>query len=451
MDEIGHSAFSLLNIAEERAEHAKREARRQAAAESGEAEEEEEEDIKPTYPRSMLRFELSDGTKILHAFEYVRLPDIELGVTPIGYKFLVNKVYVRDHRAFLEPANITPKGGSWSKECVDAQEDDLVRYWKQRMRIAQNDPPAPPPQVHVPPAAAPQAALINPRMPVAPARAPSQPPIPSVRSPLREISEPPEPSHTFHDDDEQQPRRRKVPPRNRSPSPPPPPRPRPTSTRSKYFDADDGDSKDKGKQKQKAGDLARELIFSPHRNAPIIVDDSDDEFDNLDGAEVSQSKGKGKRKESSVTVQVRYDPDPEVPESGDASSEYGFDEEFPDEVMAELDRVEEEHIQEDAIRSQTQTQTQTQLQQSGTTLVGTSRTTATNSQATLVAGRRSQSRGVGGVSHPGATQSRRPPPQDIDFIDIDDDEDEEKENIAVPTRHTRRRIDPDEVIVLSSD
>lgn len=87
MDEIGHSAFSLLNIAEERAEFAKREARRQAAAQAGdEAEEEEEEDIKPTYPRSMLRFELSDGTKVLHGFEYVRLPGIELGVTPLGYK-----------------------------------------------------------------------------------------------------------------------------------------------------------------------------------------------------------------------------------------------------------------------------------------------------------------------------------------------------------------------------
>lgn len=315
-------------------------------------------------------------------------------------------------------------------------------------RIAQNDPPPPPPppQVHVPPAAAPQAALVNPRAPVAPVRVPSQPPIPSVRSPLREISEPPEPgpSHTFHDDDEQQPRRRKIPPRNRSPSPPPPPRLRPTSTRSKYFDADDEDSK------EKAGDLARELIFSPHRNAPIIVDDSDEEFDNLNVGGISQSKRQGKRKESSVTVQVRYDPEPEVPQSGDASSEYGFDEEFPDEVMAELDRVEEEHIQEDAIRSQTQTQTQTQLQQSGTTLVGTSRTTATNSQATLVAGRRSQSRGVG-VSRPSAMQSQRPPPQNIDFIDIDDDEDDEKENVAVPTRHTRRRIDPDEVIVLSSD
>lgn len=86
MDEEGHSVFSLLNAAEERAEHAKREARRQAAVEAGDEEEEEEEDPKPVFPRSMLRLDLSDGTTTLRGFEYRRLPDIELGETPIGFK-----------------------------------------------------------------------------------------------------------------------------------------------------------------------------------------------------------------------------------------------------------------------------------------------------------------------------------------------------------------------------
>ena len=116
-------------------------------------------------------------------------------------------------------------------------------------------------------------------------RAPSHPPAPppagqsrAIRSPLREISEPPEsgPSNSIHDDDEQQPRRRKVPARNRTPSPQPPPRSR--STHSRYFsDAGPSSSSSVDKGKQKAGDLARELIFSPHRNAPFVIGDTDDE------------------------------------------------------------------------------------------------------------------------------------------------------------------------------
>ena len=84
IEEVGHSAFSLLNVAEARAEHAKREAKRRNVA--AENDEDAEADSCPSYPRSMLRFELSDGSKTLGAFEYARLPEIELGRTPKGYK-----------------------------------------------------------------------------------------------------------------------------------------------------------------------------------------------------------------------------------------------------------------------------------------------------------------------------------------------------------------------------
>ena len=92
MDEVGHSAFSLLNTAESRAEHARQEAKRQAAAERNEPQDEDEEDGPlPIYPRSMLRFELTDGTTTLQAFEYSRLPEFELGDPAVGRKVSLDR------------------------------------------------------------------------------------------------------------------------------------------------------------------------------------------------------------------------------------------------------------------------------------------------------------------------------------------------------------------------
>lgn len=77
--EIGHSAFSLQNVRQARLERA------DMAGLAGGDDDDEEGPI-PRYPRSMLRFQLSDGSTILQAIEHRRLPELELGETPLGYK-----------------------------------------------------------------------------------------------------------------------------------------------------------------------------------------------------------------------------------------------------------------------------------------------------------------------------------------------------------------------------
>lgn len=74
--DIGNSAFSLQNVRHTRIEKMDM---------AGLGEDVEEGRI-PNYPRSMLRLELSDGLITLQAFEYRRLPALELGVTPLGSK-----------------------------------------------------------------------------------------------------------------------------------------------------------------------------------------------------------------------------------------------------------------------------------------------------------------------------------------------------------------------------
>lgn len=78
--EIGQSAFSLQNVRQTRVD------REDLAGLAGSDEDAEDEGPIPKYTRSMLRLELSDGTSILPAIEYRRLPELELGVTPPGYK-----------------------------------------------------------------------------------------------------------------------------------------------------------------------------------------------------------------------------------------------------------------------------------------------------------------------------------------------------------------------------
>ncbi|KAH8099966.1 DUF1767-domain-containing protein [Cristinia sonorae] len=84
MEEVGHSAFSLLNVMEARSDDEKERAKREAAGE--EEDEDAEQMIKPKFPRSMLRFLLSDGFNTIQAFEYAPLPEIEFGETPLGHK-----------------------------------------------------------------------------------------------------------------------------------------------------------------------------------------------------------------------------------------------------------------------------------------------------------------------------------------------------------------------------
>ena len=77
--EIGHSAFTLRNTRQTRIDRADL---------AGLAEEDGGEDDGPIprYPRSMLQFRISDGSTEIDAIEYRKIPELELGETPLGYK-----------------------------------------------------------------------------------------------------------------------------------------------------------------------------------------------------------------------------------------------------------------------------------------------------------------------------------------------------------------------------
>lgn len=80
--DIGVSAYNLNKTRQIREE-------RFAAGEREEGEgdnEVEEEGPIPEYPRSMLRFEIGDGSTTMRAMEYRRIPELKLGRTPLGYK-----------------------------------------------------------------------------------------------------------------------------------------------------------------------------------------------------------------------------------------------------------------------------------------------------------------------------------------------------------------------------
>lgn len=87
--EIGSSAFNLQNIRQARIEHADL-----AGLAGGDDDQDEENGTNvPKYPRSMLRFQLSDGATTLQAIEYRRLPQLELGETPLGFKVTLSEVH----------------------------------------------------------------------------------------------------------------------------------------------------------------------------------------------------------------------------------------------------------------------------------------------------------------------------------------------------------------------
>jgi RecQ-mediated genome instability protein 1 len=78
--EIGYSAIALQNIQQVRTDshHLERL--------TNEDVDHDDENSMPDYPRSMLRFELSDGSTSFRAMEYQTLPELKLGTTPLGYK-----------------------------------------------------------------------------------------------------------------------------------------------------------------------------------------------------------------------------------------------------------------------------------------------------------------------------------------------------------------------------
>lgn len=93
MTEIGGSAFSLQNVYQARREKADLAGLAQGQEEEGEEDGRGDEagaeaGAVPRYPRG-----LSDGTTILQAIEYRRLPELELGETPLGSK-VSSRLYI---------------------------------------------------------------------------------------------------------------------------------------------------------------------------------------------------------------------------------------------------------------------------------------------------------------------------------------------------------------------
>ncbi|CAE6426874.1 unnamed protein product [Rhizoctonia solani] len=134
LTEIGHSAFTLKNVRQARVD------KEDLAGLAGDLEDGEDYSI-PKYPRSMLRFELSDGTKTMRAIEYRRIPDFELGVTPLGTKIHLKEVNVRRGIIYLEPRGIQVKGYQ-TAELEDRQDQDFVRGLRLRMRLSEENPEA---------------------------------------------------------------------------------------------------------------------------------------------------------------------------------------------------------------------------------------------------------------------------------------------------------------------
>ncbi len=263
---------------------------------------------------------------------------------------------------------------------------------------------------------------------------PSRRPTEHIRSPLRE---PPEPgsSRSFHADDAEQPRRRKLPAREHSPAPT-----RPILTHSLFFavppsppgggrehNVNHTDARRVSKRKQREGgdtslSLGRVMELSPHRQSPLFLADSDEET-SLAAANLRPPAFTGRK------VSVRLDDDVMTETGlrnaspGPASSEFGdidFDFEANDELLATLDKVEREYADGGSSVSHTATRTLTRTPASGT-----------------------NSREQNG------TESR--PTQVVD-LSIDNEEDE-KENVPAHTRHVRRRVmrlvEEDDIIEIS--
>jgi RecQ-mediated genome instability protein 1 len=85
LTEIGHSAFSLMNVRQTKVDRADL-----SGLAHGDSEDEADEGPVPNYPRSMLQFELSDGEIKLNAIEYRKILQLDLENTPLGFKVRIS-------------------------------------------------------------------------------------------------------------------------------------------------------------------------------------------------------------------------------------------------------------------------------------------------------------------------------------------------------------------------
>ncbi|KAG1747234.1 uncharacterized protein EDB91DRAFT_1235965 [Suillus paluster] len=85
ISDVAHTAFSLMNVRQNRVDRADL----AGLVREGQEDAEEDEGPVPKYPRAILRLELTDGFTTVEAVEYRSIPQLELGVTPLGYKVRV--------------------------------------------------------------------------------------------------------------------------------------------------------------------------------------------------------------------------------------------------------------------------------------------------------------------------------------------------------------------------
>ncbi|KAG1841692.1 hypothetical protein DFJ58DRAFT_666386 [Suillus subalutaceus] len=101
ISDIGISAFSLMNVRQNRVDRADL----AGLVREDEEDAEEDEGPVPKFPRGMLRLELSDGFTTVEAVEYRSIPQLELGVTPLGYKVRIGQslCVIFDRVRLLDP------------------------------------------------------------------------------------------------------------------------------------------------------------------------------------------------------------------------------------------------------------------------------------------------------------------------------------------------------------
>ncbi|KAJ3907915.1 hypothetical protein F5879DRAFT_986090 [Lentinula edodes] len=387
--DVGVSAYSLHKT------RLIREERRDAGEEQeGEADGEVEgEGPIPNYTRSMLRLELSDGATTLRAAEYRPIHELTLGHTPLGYKLQIQNAEVRRGIIFLEPRNITIKGHSVSDREVN-QEAEFAHGLRRRLGL---------PELDVDPAV--QAVLL----------APPVPNTGNVRSPLREISPPPSPtlvgSAHPHSDDEDQPRRRRIP--NASAS---------TANRGNTLPHNDVISSALFKEtvpNQRASSsinaVRQALPLSPAVRGPIVIE-SDDEEENTTWESRNRPMRPIPARARSSTSSAKP-PSPSAGKGKEKATESDYDddmfEELPSSFYDEIDKVEL------AVGMKS-------LSTASVVSTSTGRGSTTDHSASF------------SVVH-------------SEVITVEDDDEDDKENVPAPTRHVRQRRGVPPIMVATDD
>ncbi|KAJ3851578.1 hypothetical protein EV368DRAFT_42845 [Lentinula lateritia] len=384
--DVGVSAYSLHKT------RLIREERRDAGEEQeGEADGEVEgEGPIPNYTRSMLRLELSDGATTLRAAEYRPIHELTLGHTPLGYKLQIQNAEVRRGIIFLEPRNITIKGHLVSDREVN-QEAEFAHGLRRRLGL---------PELDVDPAI--QAVVPAPNTG-------------NVRSPLREISPPPSPtlvgSAHPHSDDEDQPRRRRIP--NASAS---------TASRGNPLPHNNAISSSLFKQtvpnqivSSSINAVRQALPLSPAVREPTVIG-SDDEDENTTWVSRNRPIRPIPARARSSTSSAKP-PSPSAGKGKEKATESDYDddlfEELPSSFYDEIDKVE----------------------------------LAVGMKSLSTASVVSTSTGRGSTTDHSASFSV----VNSEVITVDDDDEDDKENVPAPTRHVRQRRGVPPIMLATDD